>query len=108
LEEDKYNFKINCFKTDYAISQLITPFEKCDIFAFEINRYGFCYNCKLEEHFHEYLDPIIQINNDDLDLDITYAIEKRFENLTLICKNCGWFKDRIYYLFFNYKRYQNS
>lgn len=95
MEDDKYKFKINGFKQDYAISQLIAPFESSDIFAFEINRYGHCYNCKLEDHLHEFLGPIIQLNSDDLDLSIKEAIEKRFENLALICKNCGWFKDRI-------------
>ena len=91
LEDDKYKFKINGFKQDYAISQLIAPFESSDIFAFEINRYGYCYNCNLEDHLHEFLGPIIQLNSDDLDLSITDAIEKRLENLALICKNCGWF-----------------
>ena len=95
LKEDKYNFKINGYKKNYAISQLIAPFANSNIFAFEIRRYGYCYNCKYEENLHEYLGPIIQLNNDDLDLSIPNAIEKRFENLSLICKKCGWFKDKI-------------
>ena len=30
MEDDKYKFKINGFKQDYAISQLIAPFESSD------------------------------------------------------------------------------
>ena len=85
IDTKNFNFKKEGFKSNYPISQLISPLKDNNIFSFKIKRQLYCYNCFLKDLKEEFYGPIIQINLDDLNLNFSDCLYKRFENKTLIC-----------------------
>ena len=60
-----------------------------NIFNFKIKKELCCYKCNHNETKLIYFGPFIQFNIENLNLTIIDCLEKRFQNLALICPKCG-------------------
>lgn len=95
IKNTKYDFSIKGFKQSYAISQLIGPLNKNNFFCFKYKSQFYCYNYLYQENFHNYVGPIIEINNEDLKNNLSECLYQRFRNKSMLCKKCGYLDGKI-------------
>ena len=86
INKNKFSFTSG-YKVSYPNNQLIGPLKHNNIFSFKYKSKLFCYMCAFEQDIKNYVGPIIEINEEDLNKNLSESLYRRFKNKSLMCKN---------------------